>query len=329
MDNVYAAPDSLISSEQPFLQIANFSDSPIRIFPGQVLGIAHNPKNWLDKETDQQEFKEAQLAHANFIKTIGDSMLKPKNYTGPDEPNSDSVEGGPKTAETPDEPCESSRLLEAINLSPDLTAEQQAAIKNIVKENSQAFGLDGRLGHHDKTFVEINLKHEAQPISLPPFGSSSPEKRRVMDEQMDSWIQLSVIEPSKSPWGAPAFITYRGGKPRMVIDYRKLNDLVIPDEFPLPKQDDILQALTGSQWLSTLDALAGFTQIQVKPEDKDKTAFRTHRGLYQFKRMPFGFRNGPAVFQRVMQGVLAPFLWIFALVYIDDIVIFSRLLMII
>ncbi len=123
----------------------------------------------------------------------------------------------------------------------------------------------------------------AHPISLPPFGASSPEKRRVMDEQMDSWIQLEVIEPSKSPWGAPGFITYRNGKPRMVIDYRKLNDLVIPDEFPLPKQDDILQALTGCQWLSTLDALAGFTQLQVKPEDREKTAFRTHRGLYQFK----------------------------------------------
>jgi hypothetical protein len=145
-----------------------------------------------------------------------------------------------------------------------------------------------------------------------------------MDKQMDSWIKLKVIEPSQSPWGAPAFITYRNGKPRMVIDYRRLNDLVIPDEFPLPKQEDILQALEGSQWLSTLDALAGFTQLEMAVKDKEKTAFRTHRGLFQFLRMPFGFRNGPAVFQRIMQNVLAPYLWIFTLVYIDDIVIFSR-----
>lgn len=103
-----------------------------------------------------------------------------------------------------------------------------------------------------------------------------------------------------------------------------MNELIIPDEFPLPRQDDILQTLTGANWLSTLDALAGFTQLQIKPEDREKTAFRTHRGLYQFRRMPFGYRNGPAIFQRVMQGILSPFLWIFALVYIDDIVIFSK-----
>ena len=76
---------------------------------------------------------------------------------------------------------------------------------------------------------------------------------------MDKWIQLGIIEPSKSPWAAPDFIVYQNGKPCMVIDYRKLNEIVISDEFPLPKQEDILQALKGSQWLSILDALAGFT----------------------------------------------------------------------
>lgn len=99
---------------------------------------------------------------------------------------------------------------------------------------------------------------------------------------------------------------------------------MIPDEFLLPRQDDILQALQGSQYLSTLDTLSGFMQLTVKASDREKLAFRCHRGLFQFKRMPFGFWNGPAVFQRVMQEVLAPFLWIFALVYIDDIIIFSK-----
>lgn len=141
---------------------------------------------------------------------------------------------------------------------------------------------------------------------------------------MDAWLQLGVIEPSRSPWGAPAFIVWRNGKPRMVIDWRRLNEQAIPDEFPLPRQDDIMQALTGAQWLTTLDALAGFTQMTFVKEDREKTAFRTHRGLYQFVRMPFGYRNGPSVFQRVMQNVLAPYLWVFTLVYIDDIVIFSR-----
>ena len=107
---------------------------------------------------------------------------------------------------------------------------------------------------------------------MPPFFMS-PASREVMDKQMDSWISLKVIEPSQSPWGAPTFISYRQAKPRMVIDYRKLNEQVIPDEFPLPRQEDILQALEGSQWLSTLDALAGFTQLEIEPKDREKTAF--------------------------------------------------------
>jgi hypothetical protein len=139
---------------------------------------------------------------------------------------------------------------------------------------------------------------------------------------MDKWIQLGIIEPSKSPWAAPAFIVYRNGKHRMVVDYRKLNEIAISDEFPLPQQDDILQALEGSQWLSTLDALAGFTQLEIEPKEQEKLAFQTHRGLWQFVEMPFSYKNGPSIFLRIMQNVLAPFLWIFALVYIDDIIFF-------
>ena len=93
---------------------------------------------------------------------------------------------------------------------------------------------------------------------------------------MDRWIQLGVIEPSKSSWAEPAFIFYRNGKPHMVVDYRKLNEIAISDEFLLPKQEDILQALEGSQWLSTLDTLAGFTQLEIEPKEREKLAFRTH-----------------------------------------------------
>ena len=110
----------------------------------------------------------------------------------------------------------------------------------------------------------------------------------------------------------------------MVVDYRRLNEIAIADEFPLPQQEDILQALVGCQWLSTLDALAGFTQLEIDPKEGEKLAFRTHRGLWQFVQMPFGYKNGPSIFQRVMQNVLAPFLWIFTLVYIDNIIIFSK-----
>jgi hypothetical protein len=153
---------------------------------------------------------------------------------------------------------------------------------------------------------------------------ASPAKREVIDKQIDAWFEAEVIEPSVSPWGFPCVVVYRNGKLRLVVDYRKLNERTVPDEFPIPRQSEILQALSGAQVLSSFDALAGFTQLEMAEDAKEKTAFRSHRGLWQFKCMPFSLRNGPSVFQRVMQGVLAPFLWLFTLVYIDDIVVFSK-----
>ena len=192
----------------------------------------------------------------------------------------------------------------------------------MLRRRQKAFSFDGRLGHLP-TKVHIHTVDGQVPIAVPMYGSS-PEKRRVMDEQMDKWFEQDVIEPSKSPWSAPVVIAYRNGKPRFCVDYWKLNAVTIPDEFPIPRQSEILSSLSGAQVLSSLDALSGFTQLELDKEDVEKTAFWTHRGLFQFKRMPFGLRNGPSIFQRVMQGILAPYLWIFCLVYIDDIVVFSK-----
>ena len=142
---------------------------------------------------------------------------------------------------------------------------------------------------------------------MPMYGTS-PAKRELINEQIDRWFEQDVIEPSISPWSAPVVIAYRNGKPHFCMDYRKLNAVMIPDEFPLSRQSEILASLSGSQVLSSLDALSGFTQLEMDSEHIEKTAFRTHRGLSQFKRMPFGLQNGPAIFQRVMQGILAPYL---------------------
>nr|GAT46647.1 predicted protein [Mycena chlorophos] len=364
--DLYGAADTLISSEKPILHVANFSDKPVVIAPGQLLGRAHDPRKWLDRFGKYSAVQRSKIhAHAALLRTlVNDSVTSTSevgvgreetvtrgswdpiiltrvtgsassvrstttitskaqhNATGKDDPLAEEpVEGGPKTAEPPSESTASDKLLSEIDISPHVSPEQRCRLEEVVLRNANAFRLDGRLGNYAAQ-VEIPMKPGAEPVSLPPFPAS-PANREVIDRQMDAWIELGVIEPSKSPWAAPVFIVYRNSKPRMVIDLRKLNELVVPDEFPLPRQEDILQSLSGAQWLTTLDALAGFTQLTMAPSSAEKLAFRCHRGLWQFKRMPFGYRNGPGVFQRVMQNVLAPFLWIFALVYIDDIVIFS------
>jgi len=301
MEDIYAAPDSLISPERSVLQVSNFSSAAIVIQVGQVLGKARNPNNWLDRhERYSEEALQQAKAHAMLIKRLAiDRTPNPKSgvstpvttttatsqapaalrplpayFTEEDPLAEPPLEGGPKIYEVGEESVSSIQLLEELDINPELPSDKRARLEQVLTSNELAFGLDGRLGHLDAK-VQIPLVPDAKPISLPPFPTS-PVKREIMDQQMDKWIQLGVIEPSKSPWAAPAFIVYRHGKPRMVVDYRKLNEIAIADEFPLPKQEDILQALVGSQWLSTLDALAGFTQLEVDPKEREKLAFRTH-----------------------------------------------------
>ncbi|KAB5587895.1 Retrovirus-related Pol polyprotein [Ceratobasidium theobromae] len=323
IEDFFAITDSLISCNNPKVQISNFSNFPIKLQKGRILGYMHDPVGYLtqEKELVKEEFVKVE-AHAQLIKAI--AQIKGKDKLSPeDELLSQSVEGGPKTSEVPDyEHVPSERLLQEMHFAEELSQPDRKKLEKVVMSNHLSFGLDGRLGSHPAK-VEINLRPDTKEISLAPYGAS-PAKREVIDKQIDDWLRLEVIEPSKSPWGFPVIVVYRNNKPRVCIDYRRLNEVAIPDEYPLPRQTDILDALRNKNIYSTLDALAGFTQLSIKEEDKPKTAFRCHRGLFQFKRLPFGFRNGPAVFQRVMTNVLAPFLWTFALVYIDDIVIFSK-----
>jgi len=118
----------------------------------------------------------------------------------------------------------------------------ESSTKNYLGEgsilNQNAFGLDNGLGNYNAK-VEINLRPKTKEILLPPYNAS-PVNRIVVDKKMDAWINLEVTEPSRSPWVFPALISYRLGKPHMCIDYRELNDRVIPNELPLPMQDTIL-----------------------------------------------------------------------------------------
>ena len=118
--------------------------------------------------------------------------------------------------------------------------------------------------------------------------------------------QSGVIQPCSSPWSSPVVIVWkRDGTHRFCVDYRGLNAVTKPDAFPLPRISDILDQLGGVQYFSTLDLASGFWQILVDPQSPEKTAFTTPHGLFEFRVMPFGLTNAPAVFQRLMQEVLA------------------------
>jgi hypothetical protein len=327
--SVVAAPTTWVNTTSPYIPIANPSTRPWYVRKGEVVGYLLDPESYADSPKDDKD-RERYVASAEAIRaTIG--TLREQDLAaaelGEKPPHTDDLlpgdeSWGPKTTAVPEDVLPDVDVSTLVNWGPDIPADIKPKLEEVLRKNVAAFRVSGRLGHVE-TKVPIPLKPDTQPISMPMYGAS-PAKREVIDKQMDTWFEAEVIEPSVSPWGFPCIVVYRNGKPRLCVDYRKLNECTVPDEFPIPRQAETLQALSGAQVLSSFDALAGFTQLEMAEDAKEKTAFRSHRGLWQFKRMPFGLRNGPSVFQRVMQGVLAPFLWLFTLVYIDDIVVFSK-----
>lgn len=326
-DSYFAVPNTLISASNPWVPIANPTDQPRYVRKGEVIGILEDPSEFFETPVTPER-KEVLTKHAAAMSAIitmqmsgGEASSSVDNDQKVGDP-AEQEDYGPKTAAMPDSTIYPSSQMESLIDVGSLPDHLKAEAWEMLHRRQKAFGFDGRLGHLP-TRVHIRTVDGQVPIAVPMYGSS-PEKKRVMDEQIDKWFEQGVIEPSISPWSAPVVIAYRNGKPRFCVDYQKLNAATIPDEFPIPRQAEILSSLSGSQVLSSLDALSGFTQLELDPDDVEKTAFRTHRGLFQFRRMPFGLRNGPSIFQRVMQGILAPYLWLFCLVYIDDIVVYSK-----
>ena len=166
-------------------------------------------------------------------------------------------------------------------------------------------------------------------------GDARPMKQRarrlpllMREEASKQVVQMSkdgLIEQSTSPWASlVVLVKKKDGSVRFCIDYRKLNAVTKKDAYPLPRIDDILEALNGADCFSTLDLASGYWQVGMEEEAKQKSAFVCSEGLYQFNVMPFGLVNAPATFERLMERVLSGLQWQTRLVYLDNIIIFSR-----
>lgn len=218
--------------------------------------------------------------------------------------------------------------LSALLQLDEMNEEEKTSIIGSIIHFPFQFSLPGdKLGSTDVLKHKIATTDEI-PINTKQYRYPQVHKQEIQ-KQVDALIENNIIQPSDSPYNSPVWIVPKksdsSGKPRwrMVIDYRALNEKTVSDAYPLPNITDILDQLGGAKYFSTLDLASGFHQVPMDPASKQKTAFSTLYGHYEFNRMPFGLKNAPSTFQRLMDRILSGLQGIELFVYMDDIVIYA------
>ena len=208
--------------------------------------------------------------------------------------------------------------------SLDLTGGQRAALKTLLDEYADIFSS----GPADLGRTGV-VKHQIDTGDSPPIKQAPRRvplhQQEVVRQHVEDMLQNGVVRPSTSPWASPiVLVKKKDGGTRFCVDYRKLNDVTRKDAYPLPRIDETLDALAGAKLFSTWDLASGYWQVEMEGADREKTAFTTRHGLFEFQVMAFGLCNAPSTFQRLMAFVLAGLQWQTCLVYLDDVIVFGR-----
>lgn len=212
-----------------------------------------------------------------------------------------------------------------------LNKEEIDSLKPILTDFNDVFYLPGdKLTTTDVIQHRVKTLPESSPISVRPFRQPHSTKSEIQ-RQVNNMLEDGIVQDSMSPWNFPLLLVPKRSsndekKWRVVVDYRKLNQITIDDTFPLPNITDILDKLGMAQYFSTLDLQSGYHQIKLEPSDRPKTAFNTDEGHYEFVSMPFGLKGAPATFQRMINCVLSGLNNIKCLAYLDDVVVFGETL---
>ena len=290
---------AVLGSDPQAIPVANFGERHSKIRQGQLLGR-------LSILSDSAKPTEVEFCFADV-------------FTGKvkEEPDMPYIVDFPEEVAVPQ-----------ADISDHWGPEYRQRIEKVIEKHQGLFrpGL-GRF--NDGIEMPIPFKDETDFAGLKqnPFNLSQRD-RKAMDSILDPLVEQGRIEKvplgTPSPASSPAFVVWKAGKPRVVVDLRKVNTKLYPDAYPLPKQDTILGALGGSMVFSSVDLTKGFFQQGTRPSDWWKTTFVSpHRGQEWLKVSTMGLANTPGFFQHRMERLLAPYLWQFVLVYIDDVIIFS------
>lgn len=212
-----------------------------------------------------------------------------------------------------------------------LSPTQQSMILQFITRNVNTFAKDKfDVGNVSKYTCPINLSSDSY-IAKKPYRTSYEDQQEI-DRQCHELLRKGMISESTSPYASPVTLQYKKDglsahkvKTRMCVDYRELNKLVIPESQPFPLIDEILLKTRGCSWFSAFDINAAFHSIPIKPEDRYKSAFVTNSAHYEWRSTPFGLKTSPAIFQRILSGIIRRYkLSDYVVNYLDDILIFSK-----
>ena len=321
-NNALEIADAIVKPEKEciLLPVSNSSGSPTRLRRGQVLGWLQ-PADIINTEDNVTEMDEDP-----DDETVGgkdETPVNPLIETDGERDHEANVEteiqaSGPVSTRV-------ARLKAMLQLDQsEIDTQEQEALKAFLIENADVFALDNKeLGRTDVVTHCIDTG-DHKPIHQTPYRTPFALRGQV-DKMVRDMLDQDVIQPTASPWASPiVLVKKKDGSMRFCVDYRRLNAITKLDVYPLPRIDDTLDVLAGARFFSTLDLASGYWQVTVDPAAREKTAFVTHAGLYEFKVMPFGLCNAPATFQRLMEIVLTGLTHNQCFVYLDDILIVSR-----
>ncbi|SPO28028.1 uncharacterized protein UTRI_05171 [Ustilago trichophora] len=316
-----ALPTAVIDQHTGQVLVTNLADQPYTFSAGSPLGEAAplGPDNLSTgtgsflMQVKNNDGDSPHAAPAFLAQSSDDTSAQPLDFT-----DDDLARPRPPSSAT-------AKVDDTFEVGLDDTGQPHTAIVEVLRRHVNAFSLDGKPGRVTGTAMNIPLR-AGDTLKPEAPRRVSPEKRQVIEDTLDQLADWDVIEPSTSSVSYPVLLVRQGQKWRFCVDYRGLNAATIPDRYPLPRIDDVFEALAGNRYFSGLDAIRGYHQINIAPEDRWKTAFVCHKGLFQYKHIPFGLTNAPSFFQRFMDRLLGSMRWTEALVYLDDVVIFSQTL---
>lgn len=277
------------------IKLRNIGSSPVYVYRNQRVGEV-----WYVKPTDAILQPEVNMAWVGQ-QTV-EVSLQPGQMPGSDLP-------------TPEVKLD----LTGVDLSPEQHAQLEALL---IKYHSVFATSDEDYGRTSVVQHQINTG-QAPPVreryrQIPPHLYQ--DVRLLLQGMLDG----GIVRKSTSPWAAPiVLVRKKSGEIRFCVDYRKLNAVTHKDAYPLPRVEEALTTLKKARWFSTLDLASGYWQVEVAPSDREKTAFTTPMGLFEFERMPFGLCNAPATFQRLMEACLGDMNTEALLIYLDDVIVFA------